>query len=96
MTEEEVQALVESPEVKATNARSEPKSGDFLEKVSNPFTLVLTDSLDVGEMDGILSVWEEDGMILSKLLLSCDGTPPEPFRVTFEIKQIALIVWGVC
>lgn len=81
MTEEEITALVESPEVRASNTRKESKSGAFITQVSNPMSIVLSEQLDVDDMRGILSVWEEDGILMSKLLLTSDGAAPEPFRV---------------
>ena len=82
LSEEEIQAEVESPEVVHSLARHDPKFGSSLNGLKNGFALRIDQDLDISRMEGVLAVWEtEAGILESKLLTSSHGMTLEPSQV---------------
>ena len=56
MTEDQIRGTLVSPEVVASNTRTEPRVGNTLALIKNKFTIKINHNLNILEMDGILSL----------------------------------------
>ena len=82
LPEDEIQAMVESPEVVYSLARHDPKAGTSLSGLKNDFTVRVDPDIEIEKIEGILAVWEtETGFIESKLMTSSHGMTLEPCQV---------------
>ena len=84
MSAEEVQHLIDSPEVVLSNKRVPTKFGQSIHRIQNDFSIKISQDLKSSSMEGIIAVWENDlGVLESKMLVSADGKAPEPALVGY-------------